>query len=322
MRRATLLASACLLDALAGDPEWFPHPVRLIGFAIAEGEVRLRRTTDTTTFELLVGAALTGAIVGGTFYVTRLVLKGAKRFSSPFGESVELMLAWTCLATRNLHDEARAVIDALEAYDLPHARLRLARIVGRDTANLDASEISRAVIETVAESASDAVIAPLFYMALGGAPLAMAYKAVNTLDSMIGHADAKYFYFGKFAARLDDFANLIPARLTALSIIACGTAFAACDGASAFRVWRRDGGRHKSPNAGQPESAMAGALRVRLGGRNTYSGEVIDTPCMGAEFSDAGVVQARTSTRALVAVALLGLVAAMLTSVVSRGRTR
>ncbi len=134
---------------------------------------------------------------------------------------------------------------------------------GRDTQDLDATEISRAVIETVAESCSDGVIAPLFYLAIGGVPLAMAYKAINTLDSMIGHADEKYFYFGKVAARLDDVANFLPSRLTALGITMALRPFQNANTAAAFQTWLRDGGKHKSPNAGQPESAMSGALQVR-----------------------------------------------------------
>ena len=322
MKRAMLLTSASLLDAFAGDPEWFPHPVRMIGHAIAEGEDALRRPDGSPRFDLLAGAALTCGIVGGTYLLTRLALQGTKKLPPSLAAAIEVSLAWTCLATRNLHDEASVVIDALEAEDLSLARLRLARIVGRDTATLDASEISRAVIETVAESASDAVIAPMFYMALGGVPLAMAYKAINTLDSMIGYADTNYFYFGKFAARLDDMVNFIPARLTALSIAVCAAGLADCKSASALRVWARDGGEHKSPNAGQPESAMAGALQTRLGGRNTYAGEVVDTPHLGAEFPDAGVGQAKSATRMLVAVTLLGLSAALLVTVVVSRRTR
>ena len=151
----------------------------------------------------------------------------------------------------------------------------MARIVGRDTRHLDADEISRAVVETVAESCSDGVIAPLFYMAIGGVPLAMAYKTINTLDSMIGHADERYFYFGKVAARLDDAVNFLPSRLTALGITATAAIVAGASSATALDTWLRDGMKHKSPNAGQPESAMAGALQVRLGGENSYKGEPV-----------------------------------------------
>jgi adenosylcobinamide-phosphate synthase len=227
--------------------------------------------------------------------------------------ALEVLLAWTCLAARSLDDEAHSVLAALaESEEREHARMRLARIVGRDTAHLDEAEICRAVIETVAESASDGFVAPLFYMALGGVPLAMAYKAANTLDSMIGHADARYFYFGKAAARLDDVANLIPSRLTALAIAGVAGLGDRADAKQAVTIWYRDGHKHKSPNAGQPESAMAGALGVRLGGENRYAGEVIQTPVMGAKFPAAAVPQAKQALRIVAGVAAVATLAAVL----------
>jgi adenosylcobinamide-phosphate synthase len=227
---------------------------------------------------LLAGGVLTLGVVGFSWLVARWARRG--------GIAGEVLLGWTCLAARNLIDESVAVVRALEQQDLPLARLRVARIVGRDTAALSKSQVARAVIETLAESASDGI----------------AYKAVNTLDSMIGHADERYFYFGKMAARLDDAANYLPSRLTALLIAtAAGT-----HGTSALRVWWRDGGKHKSPNAGQPESAMAGALRVRLGGENVYAGERIVGPIIGAEFQEPGLPQAKRALRLVVAVSLLG----------------
>ncbi|HXP07934.1 MAG TPA: adenosylcobinamide-phosphate synthase CbiB, partial [Acidobacteriaceae bacterium] len=204
------IAVAYLLDWIAGDPEWFPHPVRLIGRTTQAAEKMLRRPGQTARAELIAGAALTVAVVGLSYVSTAKAVK--------WGAGI--LLGWTCLATRNLIDESFAVIRALEKPDLPQARQRLARIVGRDTQALNETEVHRALIETLAESACDGIVAPLFYMAAGGVPLAMAYKAVNTLDSMIGHADQRYFYFGKTAARLDDVVNYIPARLTALAIVA------------------------------------------------------------------------------------------------------
>jgi adenosylcobinamide-phosphate synthase len=170
----------------------------------------------------------------------------------------------------------------------------------------------RAVIETVAESACDGVVAPLIYMAIGGVPLAMAYKTINTLDSMIGHADERYFYFGKAAARLDDVANYLPSRLTALAIAAAGWMGSDASGTSALRIWKRDGAKHKSPNAGQPESAMAGALRVRLGGENTYAGERVTTPLLGAQFEQPRLHHAKQAIRLVTAVSLLSAVVAIL----------
>lgn len=305
---AQRMAAAYLLDWIVGDPEWFPHPVRLIGKGIEFGEQSLRRRNQAAGEELVVGGALTLGIAGISYLLTAKAISSACRLNYRTGTAIEILLGWTCLASRNLFDESLAVVRALQAQDLPQARQQLARIVGRDTLDLSESEVARAVIETLAESACDGIVAPVIYMAIGGVPLAMAYKAVNTLDSMIGHADEKYFYFGKAAARLDDVANYVPSRLTALMIVmAAGT-----KGAEAFRIWRRDGGKHKSPNAGQPESAIAGALCVRLGGENTYDGECISSPVIGAEFAPPRVRDAKRALRLVVAVSLIAAAATVL----------
>jgi adenosylcobinamide-phosphate synthase len=220
MSSRNVLAAAYLFDWLAGDPEWLPHPVRVIGSGIEKGERILRKTGQSPATELAAGGILTVGIVLATYLVTATTINWISRRDRRWGFAVETLLAWTCLASRSLHDEASAVVDALAKSDLVMARERLARIVGRDTQELNEQEISRALIETLAESSSDGIVAPLFYMAVGGVPLAMAYKAINTLDSMIGHADDRYFYFGKIAARLDDVANFLPSRLTALEITA------------------------------------------------------------------------------------------------------
>ena len=306
MTSSRTIAIAFLLDWIAGDPEWFPHPVRLIGHCTQAAESRLRRPGQSTNDELLAGALLTFGLIGGSYVVTATAIDWAHRLNRGTGTATELLLGWTCLATRNLVDESLAVIRALEQDDLPRARLRVSRIVGRDTQALSETEIHRAVIETLAESACDGIVAPLFYLAIGGVPLAMAYKAVNTLDSMIGHADQRYFYFGKAAARLDDAANYPPARLTALAIAG------AAGSASALRTWWHDGGKHKSPNAGQPESAMAGALHVRLGGENTYAGERIAGPLLGAHFEQPMLHHVKRALRLVAAVSLLSAAAAIL----------
>lgn len=302
MRKLRLIPSAYLLDGLIGDPEWFPHPVRLMGLFIDRAERVLRIPRRSPPADFAAGALLTATVVAGSYFVAHGVLRVAKRKSPLMADSLELLFACSCIAARNLQDEATAVLNALEDADLPRARIRLARIVGRDTASLEKQEICRAVIETVAESLSDGVVAPLLCLALGGVPLAMAYKAVNTLDSMIGHADERYFYFGKLAARLDDLANLLPSRLSALAIVAAAAVLPGCCPPSAFSTWIADRRKHKSPNAGQPESAMAGALRVRLGGANTYAGEIVPAPHIGADFVSPSVQGVRRSIQ-LVAVA-------------------
>jgi adenosylcobinamide-phosphate synthase len=312
MSRRKVLVAAYLFDWIAGDPEWLPHPVRLIGKGVEQGERILRRPGQQPVVELVAGGALTFGLVAAAYFGTSKSLAWINRKSPRLAFVAEMLLGWTCLASRSLHDEATTAIASLETGDILYARRRLARIVGRDTQHLDVNEISRAVIETVAESCSDGVMAPLFYMALGGVPLAMAYKTVNTLDSMIGHTDNRYFYFGKAAARLDDIANFVPSRLTALGITAATTAVEGAGPTAAFSTWLRDGAKHRSPNAGQPESAMAGALQVRLGGTNFYAGEAVATPLIGEEFPEPTIQKATQAIRIAAAVSVLGAVTALL----------
>jgi adenosylcobinamide-phosphate synthase len=312
MTRAQVITAAYLLDWIAGDPEWFPHPIRWMGRCTQIAESLLRRPGQSAADELMAGAALTVCLVGASYVVAAKAIESAYRIGTLTGMATEILLAWTCLATRNLVDESLAVIRALEQEDLPLARQRLSRIVGRDTQSLNETEINRAVIETLAESACDGIVAPLVYMAVGGVPMAMAYKAVNTLDSMIGHADHRYFYFGKVAARLDDVANYLPSRLTALALATAAGMGSGISAGTALRIWRRDGGKHKSPNAGQPESAMAGALQVRLGGDNTYAGEHIAAPLLGAEFEPPLLHHAKRALRLVAVVSFFSALAAVM----------
>ncbi len=281
------LAAYCL-DWMAGDPQEAPHPVRVMGSAISAGERWLRRPSSPAE-DFLRGAILTGAIVGGSWIVARLAIRAS-------GKAGEVLLGWTTLATGSLLDESAAVLDALDQEDVALARRRLARIVGRDTEPLDEPEILRAVIETVAEGLCDGIVAPILYLALGGVPLALAYKAVNTLDSMIGHPEPPYRYFGRAAARLDDVVNYVPARVAALAIVAAAFVTRR-SGRGAWLVFQRDGDRHSSPNAGQVEAAMAGALGVRLGGMNYYEGRPAPKPVLGGEGRRAVRNDARAALR-------------------------
>jgi adenosylcobinamide-phosphate synthase len=305
---ATQLAVAYVLDLLLGDPEWFPHPVRGFALLARTGESALRPFTSGPRSELLAGAALTISIASAAWGMGR-----------PKNSLCRVLLAWTALATRSLLDEAQAVIRALEAGDLDLARRQVSRIVGRDTEHLDASGISRAVIETLAESACDGIVAPLFWLAAGGASGAMCYKAINTLDSMIGHPEPPYRYFGRVAARLDDAVNFIPARLTALCIVTAA-ALQGQDAKGAYAIWRRDGYCHASPNAGQSEAAIAGALTVRLGGPSSYDGHPHDAPLLnpGAEPPSLHEAKAALSLIAIVSGIAFG---ATLLMMVGRSRT-
>jgi len=272
-----IILGAVLLDLLLGDPRWLPHPVVGIGRFIAGAETVLRRTVRS---ERLGGVMLLIATVGGSAGAAWLLLRGAALLHPLAGDGAALVLAYTCLAARSLHGESKLVADALTRGDLPLARRRLSRIVGRDTDRLDAPEIWRAVVETVAENTSDGVIAPLLCLMVGGPVLGLAYKAVNTLDSMVGYNNDRYSRFGWASARFDDLANWLPARLTGLLMILAAPLFG-LSLRSAWRIMRRDGRNHSSPNSGIPEAAAAGAIGIQLGGSNHYFGMPVVKPTIG-----------------------------------------
>ena len=287
MEQLTVLVLAVALDALIGDPRWLPHPIRGIGMVITFGETRLRQSSALTLSEFWRGALLVSLIVIGTYLLTALVLTALTLWSWWIGIGATILLGATCLARRDLKEHALAVSDALIKRDLVSARTLLARMVSRDTMKLPEPEVIRGTIESVAENSSDGVIAPLLYMAIGGVPLAMAYKAVNTLDSMIGYRTERYEQFGKVAARLDDVVNFLPARVSALAIVGAawiGRLYGRLyDEKMAWRITWRDGHKHESPNAGYPEAAMAGALGVQLGGPGRYFGITVEKPTLGDE---------------------------------------
>jgi len=295
--------------------------VRLIGAACTRGEWVARRFAGgDARRELAAGALLCAAIVGGTYAVARSTLRIAGRLDTRVAVALEIALAWTTLAARDLLGESAQVAAALEGADLALARARLARIVGRDTLALDTSDVARATIETLAESACDGIVAPLVALALGGVPLALAFKAASTLDSMIGHSEPPYTFLGRASARVDDVACWIPARVTALAICL----FAGLVGgtpATAFQTWRADGARHRSANAGHPEAAIAGALRVRLGGTNRYGGIAYAAPLLGARFAAPTYRSIETAMRLVAVVSLASAVAAIAaTEAVRRAR--
>ena len=262
-----------VLDALFGDPAWLPHPVVYMGKAIAKLEKFLRpRLPKTPQGELLGGAIVAFCLPVGTFLLTGLVCWGAARLHPLLGLAVQMFWCGQALAARGLVQESTNVYKELKKPDLPGARKAVSRIVGRDTAELTAEGVTKAAVETVAENASDGVIAPLLYMLIGGAPLALTYKAINTMDSMLGYKNEKYLYFGRIPAKLDDAANYLPSRLAALLWVAAA-AFTHNDAKGAWKIWRRDRRRHASPNSAQTESACAGALGVQLAGPAYYFGQ-------------------------------------------------
>ena len=262
-----------VLDALFGDPAWLPHPVVFMGKAIARLEGFLRpRLPKTPKGEVLGGAIVAFCLPVGTLVFTGAVCRGAVRLHPLLGLAVQMFWCAQALAARGLVQESTNVYKELVKPDLPAARRAVSRIVGRDTAALTAEGVTKAAVETVAENASDGVIAPLFYMLLGGAPLALTYKAINTMDSMLGYKNEKYLYFGRVPAKLDDAANYLPSRLAGLLWVAAA-AFTRNDAKGAWKIWRRDRRRHASPNSAQTESACAGALGVQLAGPAYYFGQ-------------------------------------------------
>jgi adenosylcobinamide-phosphate synthase len=273
-----VIAAAALLDLAFGDPPELPHPVSGVAWAAREGEPIVRRCVR---HEMLGGALLTLAIVGGA------EIAGAVLERAPF--ALRVVAAASTLACGSLIDHAARVRDALEHGDLVCARVALARFVGRDTQDLSESEIARAAIESLAEGTCDGIVAPLTFLCAFGLRGAFAYKAINTLDSLIGHIEPPYTFFGRTAARLDDCANLLPARISAVAI-AFAAMLVAEDPGCALSTALRDGRNHRSPNAGLSEAAMAGALRVRLGGASSYDGIPHIAPLIGARF-DAPVVR-------------------------------
>lgn len=272
-----------VLDVLLGDPPWlpWPHPVVVMGRGIAWLETRLRAAFPATDRgELAAGAVLAALLPLGTLMAAGggLWLAGLVHPALKFG--LEVLLCWQALALRDLTKESRLVYRALTAGTLDRARAAVGRIVGRDTAALSADGVARAAVETVAENFSDGVVAPLCYMLLGGAPLALCYKAVNTMDSMVGYKNERYLYFGRAAAKLDDAANYLPARMAAL-LLAGAAALTGQDARGALRIWRRDRRSHASPNSAQTEAVMAGALGVQLAGPASYFGKLYEKPTIG-----------------------------------------
>lgn len=280
LRLWALLLGFCL-DIFLGDPHWAPHPVRAIGALISELEKPLRRIFPKTKGgERCAGRVLVVMVIALSVGATVMLLFLSGRIHLWLRFGMETLLCYQLLATRSLRDESLKVYRALRDGTLEEARTAVSMIVGRDTEQLDQEGIAKAAVETVAENASDGVIAPLLCLALGGAPLGMLYKAVNTMDSMVGYQNDRYLNFGRCAALLDDLLNLIPARLA--GVLMCLSAGAAgFDGRKAFRVFRRDRRCHKSPNSAHTEAACAGALCIQLAGSNWYGQKLVEKPTIG-----------------------------------------
>ena len=271
------LTFAYILDLFLGDPQWFPHPVRLIGFFIERGEKFFRKWIAS---EWLAGAVLTVGLTALSFAATHALLKILSGYSTVLSAAAEIFILYCCLSTKDLAVESLRVKNALKSQDIASARNKLSWIVGRDTDRLDEKEMVRATVETVAENTVDGIVSPLFFAVLGGAPLAIAYKTINTLDSMIGHKNEKYILFGRIAARIDTAVNWIPARISGfLFPIAAGILNFSMK--KSYNAAWKEGAKSGVPNSGIPEAAMAGALQIQLGGLNFYKGKASETSKLG-----------------------------------------
>lgn len=301
-----------VLDAVFGDPAWLPHPVVYMGKAISALEKGLRtRLPKTPEGELWGGRILAFCLPVGTFALASLVCMGAAAQHPLLGLTVQMFWCGQALAAKGLVQESMNVYRELTKPDLPAARIAVSRIVGRDTQALTAEGVTKAAVETVAENASDGVIAPLLYMLLGGAPLALTYKAINTMDSMVGYKNTQYLYFGRAAAKLDDVANYLPSRIAALLWVAAA-ALTGNDARNAWRIWRRDRHNHASPNSAQTESACAGALNVQLAGPAYYFGEYYPKPTIGDAVRPIEPEDIRRADRMMYAESLLALALGLL----------
>ena len=310
MRIAAALVIGFIIDVIAGDPDYPFHPVILMGRMIGFLEKHLRRLfPQNPCAETAAGGVMAVMVTLAWYYLGYVGLGLADRLNTYVSFAVECLICYQCMAVKSMMKESRNVLENIKTGDISKARSAVKRIVGRDTGSLDMAGVIKADVECVAESLCDGVIAPMFWMAAGGVPLMLMYKAVNTMDSMTAYKNSRYFYFGKTAARLDDIANLIPSRIAAFLIITAVWArgrFSVphlckqCnDGhktgtekrpltqpaADAFRIWKRDRYKHASPNSGQTEAAMAGALGIRLGGNASYFGEMVEKPYIGDDIS-------------------------------------
>lgn len=286
--------SGFLLDLLLGDPYWLPHPIRLIGSLISGLEKKLRngKAERNSRNELKDGALLVFSVLTITVCVTAILIFAAYHIHPYFGVLTETIMTYQILATKCLKVESMKVCHCLQTEGLEAARKAVSMIVGRDTSVLDEEGVAKAAIETVAENTSDGVIAPMLYTALGGPIAGFFYKAVNTMDSMVGYKNEKYLYFGRAAARLDDLVNYIPSRISAwLMICAAFMGGKSYSGRQAYKIYKRDNRKHASPNSAQTESVCAGALGIRLAGDACYFGKTVKKPfigdaCRSVEYED------------------------------------
>ncbi|WP_028235308.1 adenosylcobinamide-phosphate synthase CbiB [Pseudobutyrivibrio sp. MD2005] len=295
-----------LLDLFLGDPFGSFHPVVWIGNLISRLTKGLLKPNDEEKTKQYKGLLLVVIVITVSASITALFLWFLYTINSKIGIIIEAVITYQCLATKSLYKESMKVFYALKNEGLTAGRKAVSMIVGRDTEALDETGVIKAAVETVAENASDGVIAPLIYLAIGGPVLGIVYKAINTMDSMIGYKDEKYLSFGRYAAKLDDIVNFIPARISAiLMILSCAFLGKDYNGKNAYRIFKRDRFNHASPNSAQTESVCAGALSIQLAGPASYFGKRYEKPFIGDKLRDVELMDIRRANRLMILTSLL-----------------
>ena len=302
------LVMGYILDLIFGDPYWMPHPVRFIGNLISILEKVIRRfISKTKRGEYIGGIILTAIVVSISMVIPLIIILMAKSINTYLALIVESFMCYQILATKSLKVESMKVYDELAKNDLPSARKAVSMIVGRDTKDLTFSGVAKAAVETVAENTSDGIIAPMIFIAIGGAPMGFFYKAINTLDSMVGYKNERYINFGRFAAKLDDVVNYLPARISAYQMI-LSSFFLRYDYKNAFKIYKRDRYNHASPNSAQTESVCAGALDVQLAGNAYYFGKLYEKPTIGDDIREINYDDIKKANRLLYCTSFISIV--------------
>ncbi|WP_326909646.1 adenosylcobinamide-phosphate synthase CbiB [Sedimentibacter sp. MB31-C6] len=304
-----------ILDLIFGDPQGFPHPIRLLGKTINSIEKRLRKNCDNQHSEIRAGIILWLIVVGISFIIPYVILFFVSEINIVAAIIIESIMNYYILATKSLKDESMKVYYTLKQNNIIESRRLLSYIVGRDTEDLDSQSIIKATVETIAENTSDGVIAPIIFILIGGAPLGFMYKAINTLDSMVGYKNEKYINIGRFSAIADDVVNYIPSRISAnLMIIA--SYFLKIDYKNAYKIYKRDRFNHRSPNSAQTESVCAGALSIMLGGNNYYGGKLVSKPTIGDDIREIKTEDIKRANELMYATSLICLIIGLVIKII------
>lgn len=309
-----ILLAAYIMDILLGDPVWLAHPVVWMGNAISFFETPFRRFIKS---EFLAGLFFAMFLILSTWVIAFSVIRFFLLIHPVAGIVVQVLLMFFCLSARTLKNAASDVGDALEKSGLEAGRLKVSMIVGREVKYLDKTGVVKAAVETVAENFVDGFLSPVFFALIGGVPLAVTYKMINTLDSMVGYKNEKYIFFGRASARVDDVANFIPARISVIIISIAAALISLRRGKIAFKTALKDGEEHKSPNSGYPEASFAGALGVKLGGPNYYHGTLVQKPYIGKIFGDPDIKSIKMACDLMLFSSLITIIIVMIAGTIS-----